>query len=564
MVLSLDGSELLTSPQAGSVLEAAVTNAGGILDSWSLDQVDHRPSRSTKALFRTRVRWPKLDGADAEPRDELFGVAAHIGEAEKNVLSPEQSLVMTDGDMNVRVWRYPHDPWLPALQHVCYPDVLHRTLIDLGIPTGYAPGTPIPVEVVSYRPGRRAVLKAALADRTVYLKVMQPHTSGEVVAQHNELLRAGVPVPQVLAHRSGLVVLAELPGTVLAQALVEDGPEACSAEDLIALLDRFPSHMFAGTHRPAWTESAGFYAGVVASSMPQLQDRLDVLVHRITTGLARVESRIGQQPTDVVHGDFYEAQVFVDRGRVVGVLDIDTIGPGRRADDLACMFAHISVLADYANLKRIPLDVHERVAGVIRQWYPVFARRVDPQELALRAAGVVLSLATGPHRQQERDWEVATEAMVRVAETWVEVSEQGRRYTGPMPGGLIIDPSTAVPPVEPPAELESEVLSSGAPTTDTRQAMDEGVQESADGQGPSAADFHHDPTIPMAPVPQPSAMEIHLAATANRADEQDEHSLWRRPTLSPPTPVRAPWNRRRVPQPSHLPNPTTFDQHRQG
>src|SRR5699024_9680653 len=64
----------------------------------------------------------------------------------------------------------------------------------------------------------------------------------------------------------------------------------------------------------------------------------------------------------------------------------------------------------------------ERVQEAIRTWHATFADRVDPTELALRSAGVVLSLATGPHRQQETAWEAATEAIIRVAEPWVEVA----------------------------------------------------------------------------------------------------------------------------------------------
>ena len=58
--------------------------------------------------------------------------------------------------------------------------------------------------------------------------------------------------------------------------------------------------------------------------------RLDALVRAIREGLASLEQRMDMRPHDVVHGDFYEAQVFVRDGRVVGLLDIDTVGPGRR------------------------------------------------------------------------------------------------------------------------------------------------------------------------------------------------------------------------------------------
>lgn len=419
MVRSLDGSELLTGAEAGGLLRSAVSNAGGVLVTWELDHVDHRPGRSTKALYRTQVAWPELDGPGAAPRDELFGASAHIGEPEKDLLNADQSLLMTDGEITVRVWRYPNDPWLPMLARVCYPDVVGRTLTELGVPTGLPPEMPVPIEVVSYRPGRRAVLRAQLADRAVFLKVLQPRRSGEIVTRHQHLLSAGVPVPAVLAHHEGLLVLAELPGRPLARAVVEEGPAACRAEDLVALLDRLPASLYTLPLRAPWTESTAFYAGIVGSSVPSLGPRLDALVHGIRGGLADVERRVGLHPHDVVHGDFYEAQVFVEDGRVVGLLDIDTVGPGRRADDLACLVAHLSVLADYGSSGRISAEIHARVEAAVREWEAVFQRRVDPEELCLRAAGVVLSLATGPHRQQEASWEAATESIVRVAETWV-------------------------------------------------------------------------------------------------------------------------------------------------
>ena len=49
------------------------------------------------------------------------------------------------------------------------------------------------------------------------------------------------------------------------------------------------------------------------------------------------------------------------------------------------------------------------------RWVPVFDKRVDPVELRLRAAAVVISLATGPYRGQETDWRQQTVAMVRSA-----------------------------------------------------------------------------------------------------------------------------------------------------
>lgn len=482
MARTQDGSELLTGPGAGGLLRSAVGNSGGVLHSWSLDHVDHRPGRSTKALYRTMVSWPALDGPEAPAREELFGASAHIGEREKDLYVAEQTLMMTDGDINVRVWRYPHDPWLPMLPLVCYPDVVGRTLSDLGVLLDQDPNAPIRIDVVSYRPGRRAVLRAAGAQRAVFLKVMQPHRAGEIVERHQRLFSAGVPVPEVLAHYEGLVVLAELPGRPLSRAVVEDGADSCRAEDLVALLDRLPASMYTAALRPPWTDSVDFYAGIVSSSVPALAPRLDALVREIRDGLAAVGRRRDLQPHDVVHGDFYEAQVFVEGGRVVGLLDIDTVGPGRRADDLACLLAHLSVLADYGNSGRIDRAMQQRVEGAISRWSEVFRERVDPTELALRAAGVVLSLATGPHRQQEAAWEAATEAIVRVAELWVE---RARAAEAARAGG----PAAAADPVGG-AEPAGAVGATGPSSARAATSSPSGAERTSQRAGAAAVTGH--------------------------------------------------------------------------
>ncbi|GAA1484342.1 hypothetical protein GCM10009625_11460 [Brachybacterium fresconis] len=469
-----------------------------MLHSWQLDHVDHRPGRSTKALYRTMVSWPELDGPQAPAREELFGASAHIGEREKNLYVAEQTLVMTDGDINVRVWRYPHDPWLPMLPQVCYPDVVGRTLADLGVPLGQDPSASIAIDVVSYRPGRRAVLRASQGDRAVYLKVMQPHRSGEIVDRHERLLAAGVPVPAVIAHHDGLVVLEELPGRPLARAVIDEGVEACSAEDLVALLDRLPASLYTLSLRPPWTDSVEFYAGIVSSSVPSLGPRLDALVRTIRDGLSALEQRMDMRPHDVVHGDFYEAQVFVEHGRVVGLLDIDTVGPGRRADDLACLLAHLSVLADYGNAGRIDRAMQERVEEAIRTWQRTFADRVDPTELALRSAGVVLSLATGPHRQQEAAWEAATEAIVRVAEAWVSRARAAESHR------------LAAQEAPPSAAAPSPLPSSSAPSGPAPQRPVDGSPAQPRSVAPSR------------PTPRPEQQPVAPARAAPPAAPQHE------------------------------------------
>jgi Ser/Thr protein kinase RdoA (MazF antagonist) len=109
------------------------------------------------------------------------------------------------------------------------------------------------------------------------------------------------------------------------------------------------------------------------------------------------------------HGDFHEGQLLVAGGAISGVLDIDTVGPGRRVDDLACLLGHLS------SIQRMNADQAARVSRLVGGWLPVFDRRVDPAELRLRAAAVIISLATGPYRGQEPDWQRETLTMINTA-----------------------------------------------------------------------------------------------------------------------------------------------------
>jgi hypothetical protein len=91
------------------------------------------------------------------------------------------------------------------------------------------------------------------------------------------------------------------------------------------------------------------------------------------------------------------------------LLDIDTMGPGRRADDLACMIAHLSTM------QRMTAEQAVGLTRLIKLWLQVFDTRVDPAELRLRAAGVIVSLATGPYRSQEPNWQAETVRMIESA-----------------------------------------------------------------------------------------------------------------------------------------------------
>ncbi|WP_461021954.1 phosphotransferase [Thalassiella azotivora] len=394
------GLALLTGPDAGDLLAAAVASDGGEVLGWRARQVDHRPGGSTTVSYRARVRWP-----DGERFETL---AATTGVPEPATL-PDGVLVVGAGDRRVAVWRFPVDPGLPALAAASEPRGVAALLASVGLP-GEPAGADVEVQVRSYRPRRRAVLEARSAAGRLFLKVVRPSAVENLHRRHVLLHDAGVPVPRSLAWtEQGLLVLQALPGTGMRERM-RTGGALPAGRDLLAVLDALPAAVLELPRRTPWAEHAAHYARVVGAAVPHEAPRATQLADRVAAGLDGVPA---DEPT---HGDFYEAQLLLDGARVSGLLDVDTAGPGRRADDLACLLAHAQVLA------LVDGDQSERLHAVSGLWLRDADRAVDPVELRYRVAGVLMSLATGPHRVQERGWVEGTRARLDLVERWVDAA----------------------------------------------------------------------------------------------------------------------------------------------
>lgn len=396
-----DGAVLLTSDEVGPLLTAAVSHAGGELVSWSLDHVDANPSQSTTATYSALIDWPY------GRREELLGVSARAsGPADTDTAAE----IFGDGQREVAVWIYPQDPDLPGLSRAAYAESMAEVCNSNQVFSAPVGPSDLQLQMIGYRPRRRAVVKVDRlgTDEVVYVKVLRAKLLDEVVGRHRLLAAGGVPVAPIAAvTEDHLLILRELPGVSLAKAIF-DPVDPCTAEALIELLDGMPSTVCSLARRPPWSDAVDHYARVVSQAMPSLETKLNWLVETIRSGLAPIPP--GNEPT---HGDFHEGQVHVQGGRICGLLDTDTIGPGRRADDLACLVAHLSTI------QRMNAVQEARVHQLIRTWVPVFDTRVDPTELRLRSAAVIISLATGPFRGQEPDWERETAAMIGSAEALV-------------------------------------------------------------------------------------------------------------------------------------------------
>ena len=395
---------LLTGADAGDLLSAALAPAGGVLEDWSTRDVDCRPGDRTTATYAARVVWP--DGTRSETLAASVSSGGSSRSARHVTAGHQTDGHVTDGEHDVQVWRFPFDPELPALAGACFPGTVAALLRDLGIDSA-GPR----LQVVSYRPRKRAVVEVITPGCRLYLKVVRPRAAARLHRRHALLTAADVPVARSLGHSDdGLVVLEAVRGTPMRAALDATGATCCDPARLVELLDGLPEEVVSLSRRRPWADHVRHYAEVIAASTDEEAVRAREIADTIAGRLH------GCDPGDeATHGDFYEAQVSVADGTVAGLLDVDTLGPGRRSDDLACMLAHLAVVD-----LMTPGPDGDGVRAALFAWQPAFERRVDPSELRLRTAAVIVSLATGPFRAQEPGWALATTRRLDLAATWTE------------------------------------------------------------------------------------------------------------------------------------------------
>ncbi|MGB7979437.1 MAG: phosphotransferase [Candidatus Nanopelagicales bacterium] len=401
----VDHLALLTGQDVGHILAAGVAGSGGEILAWSSGTVAHRPGSLTTASFRAQVRWGD------RVSDETL-VASAGGDP---ILSPAPGVVVLgDGVDQVSLWRFPSDPVLPGLAVAADPARLRTVLAGLGV-AGFSPTDgPLELRLLTYRPCRRAVIQASTPSNAVFVRVMRPKKVQALHQRHVLLHSAGVPVPRSWGWTDdGLLAIEAIPGSTLRHHLHSDGPLP-DAGTLTGLLDRFPAAMLDLPLRRSWADESAHYAGVVGSTVPAEHDRAAALATAIAAGLA------GLEPDRPTHGDFHDDQLLMNGARIGGLLDVDTAGPGRRADDLATLLAHLhaSVLGGAPH--------PDRLGAVALGWQQAAEREVDAAELRLRVAGVLLTLATGPFRTQQPGWAKATTLHIEAVQRWVESAQQLR------------------------------------------------------------------------------------------------------------------------------------------
>ncbi|MEO6087475.1 MAG: hypothetical protein ABIQ18_30625 [Umezawaea sp.] len=372
-------TDLLTSPEAAGLLQAALTGDPElVLPGFTarLDDLHYRPGSEVTAIYT--VNFEPTPGE--VHTEHLLATTAEVTGA----------ATLRRGDIALRVWRHPADPRLPGLAPACDPAVVLGWLRHAA-PLALEPRA-LHVDLLTYRPLRRAVLRATLDDRDFYLKVMRPGYDDRLALRQEMLAGADLTVPVLARPAPGVLVSPAIRGLSLARVLADwqRGQGVLpDPGDLTGLLDRLPAAALDLPHRAAWSGNLAFHAATARQQLPRASGRIGALTR--TVGRVLDQGRHG--PVLPTHGDFYEANIFVDGGSL-RFIDIDSVGPGLREDDLACCLAHLAVLPG------LDPNTYLRVPEVLDAWQAAFELQVEATDLRARTAGVLLTLVAGAEPEQ--------------------------------------------------------------------------------------------------------------------------------------------------------------------
>lgn len=371
-----DARELAALPAA---IPELVRRLGGRVHTGNWDfeanrlRIQHRPGAGISAMYRMPAGTGFTELGVSTEAIDVPGVAA------ARVL---------DGDGGPRVvvsgWIHPADPGLPALARAADRAFVQETWGEGELLTG--------LKTVAYRPLRRAVLRATFTTRgplriarTVYLKVGRPPAIEALLRRHALLAGSPVPVPPVLGPAiAGVLALEAGRGEPLAAAIRPRSGADLDPRDFVSLLDALPGSVMALKPRAAWSDSTGRYQQAASLALPHRAGEIEELAGRIEAHLAGSD-RGERVPA---HGDFYDANILLDGGKITALLDLDSLGPGYRVDDLACLLGHLAILPTLG-------EKNETAGAALERFAAVFERCVDPRALWARSAAVALTLIAG-------------------------------------------------------------------------------------------------------------------------------------------------------------------------
>ncbi len=435
--------DYLTGPAAGQVVTLAFP-AG--VDNWQVLGTHVRPGGAVSVTYRVRQVLPGSGATNAAPAAATLETTLVVS-TEKIPRGRAQAFRFTlpstvanapATPVHAYWWIYPNDPQLPGLPAVADVQNLRHVLAHSEHPKAREIATQLTqTRAVVYRPTRRAVVCGqGTQGPLAWVKVASPQRVKQLARTLGVLAESAVPVPRVLAYPSADTIVQEHGHGFPLSRLISSKPHVAANmfHQIRDLLDALPAGVNALPERDSWTQRRAHYGQAMVALLPDLEPQVRAL-------LSVIEARlVANQPRVPVHGDLFEANLLTDGAAITTLLDLDTMGPGLRADDYACLLAHVSVLPFLTPSRWVDAAVtepwrsrlnqflpHRRCPDysesetVLEAWRLRAERECIPADLYARCAAVTLSLASSTSLKYGEE---EARARFRRAQWWAQLATE--------------------------------------------------------------------------------------------------------------------------------------------
>ena len=415
----------LFAAEGNEVVASFLAARGWALTDVRPVQASYRPERSCIVRYQVRALNPNGDPRRAS-------ICVEVRRRERGKVDPPPEFERRFGlaapverKDPYLVWAFPYDPSLPMLPEAASDESMREVLTQ----SGHRPSA-VSIAPWAYRPRRRAVFKyigfypRATRDRSVtFGKVLRARKARRVLAASANLAR-GRGISALLPKRNGGLQLSLPFAHVGERALFFDGVPGRQLQDLLIVDGPLPE--------PARVarvplEVANLERRGVARSLPGRSDPLRaaresarLVTHLVpdTEGAAHLildavhrEHSMERPHRRLIHGDLYEAQLFVHTDYTLGLIDLDDLGLGDPGLDAANFSAHLVALALCVPAAK------SRILAYRALLRAAFLTQLDMSDRAFawREALCMLLLASGPFRVLAPAWPYELKLRVELA-----------------------------------------------------------------------------------------------------------------------------------------------------
>ncbi len=312
-------------------------------------------------------------------------------------VAPQHFVARLDKNGSSEFFIYPEDGPLPGLRAAADPeralDLANEFVLTV-------PGRRARVQLITYRPGYRAVLRHRFGRVKLYARVARPVELPRLLDAYEIVKSSGFVVPNLAGYWTdgGVMWLSEIRGVNLRRRIRQgDMPDpSLLLNGLVGLWSR-PLDSRAG--RPM--RLAGAFRSARRSFRHHLRDYYGALRILNEAEAALAPFARSWAPTGSAHNDFYDDQLLMLADGRVALVDFEEAGPGEPMLDIGNFLAHLLWSAKFSKPKsaQASLRYYEalRLAALERfAW--------DARSLSFREAICLFRVCTNVIRHPREHW----------------------------------------------------------------------------------------------------------------------------------------------------------------